>query len=264
MMRFTDSHCHFDFPDFAADASALLHACAQRGVSRLLVPGVSATQWQRLSPWLAARQQDCPVRVYGAFGLHPCYVQEHEPAHLHQLPERLQAEWVVAVGEIGLDGTQPDMPKQIRFLTAQLALANDAQLPVILHQRQAHNELIRALKHTPPIHGGVVHAFSGSLAMAQEYIALGLKMGLGGVMTYPRAAKTRATVQALAAEHLLLETDGPDMPLFGYQGVRNSPVQVPNVFRALCALRDVTEVTSFAAQLEANVDATFPRLTRRQ
>lgn len=253
--RFSDTHCHFDFPAFDADRQALLAECRRRAVHRIVIPGVSAAQWARL-PGL----QHDSVRLQYGFGLHPWFLDQHRQEHLQELEQMLGRHRPVAVGEIGLHGPAGDMDRQLQLLEAQLELARYFELPVILHQVGAHNELVRALQRVTPERGGVVHAFSGSSEMAQEYERLGFHLGLGGVITYPRAARTRRAVAALPASALLLETDGPDMPLCGFQGVRNSPLQIPSVFRALCAVRgltDTAERAELAVQLECNASRLF-------
>ncbi len=250
-MRFTDTHCHLDFPDYDQDREAVLASAAQRGVRRLLVPGFSAARWQAAPQGVI---QD--VRLVRALGLHPYCLDDHEDDHLVQLDSGLRQRdaSVVAVGEIGLHKPAGNMARQVDLLESQLELARCHDLPVILHQHGAHNEMIRSLKRVPPKAGGVVHAFAGSREMAEAYHAMGLFLGLGGVITYPRAAKTRRAVAAMPLEALLLETDGPDMPLCGYQGRRNTPAQIPAVFRALCAVSGISDRSAAARQLEHNAD----------
>lgn len=255
-MVFTDTHCHFDFPAFDGDREALLAECWRRGVERIVVPGVTAAQWPRLSTLRHDR-----VQLYYGLGLHPWFSEQHEPEHLAQLEAALRAGKAVAVGETGLHGPAGKMEQQVELLEAQLDLARQFKLPVILHQVGAHNELIRSLKRCPPLCGGVVHAFAGSFEMAREYRAAGLRLGLGGVISYPRARRTRAAVARLPVSALVLETDGPDMPLSGFQGCRNSPVQIPSVFRALCQVRGARlpgERQALARALEQNADDLFP------
>ncbi len=254
-MLFSDTHCHLDFPAFDADRNALLANARARGIRRIVIPGVTAEQWPRLMR-LAATAESLQ---YG-LGLHPWFLTAHRDEHLATLDAELGRSGAVALGEIGLHGPSGGMERQVHLLEAQLDLARRHELPVILHQVGAHNELVRSLKRVRPTCGGVVHAFSGSFAMAQEYRGLGLHLGLGGVITYPRAGKTRRAVARFPADALLLETDAPDMPLCGFQGVRNSPLQIPGVFRALCGIRGVTgarERAELAAQLEHNVSRLF-------
>lgn len=255
-MVLTDTHCHFDSPDFDADRGAIMAACAERNVHRIMVPGVSAEQWPRLSALVGKRASDAPVELTYGLGLHPYFLPQHQNAHLADLDTRLRSPAVMAVGEIGLHGPAGDMARQVELLEAQLRLAQEHNLPVILHEHNAHNEMVRALKRVPPI-GGVVHAFSGSYEMARVYERLGLALGIGGVITYLRGAKTRRAVQQLPLSSLVLETDAPDMPLCGFQGVRNTPSQLPNVFRALCRLRGNTDLPASAQVLEANACRVF-------
>lgn len=113
-----------------------------------------------------------------------------------------------------------DKDQQMALLTAQLQIANQYHLPVILHCRKAFPEMIRLLRQHTPVAGGVYHAFSGSYPQAKQLLDLGINIGVGGTITYPRANKTRQTIAALPLTALLLETDAPDMPIAGYQGQR--------------------------------------------
>lgn len=249
--HFTDTHCHLDFAAFDQDRDAVLAAAAERGVRRLVIPGVAANQWAALTDF-----QHPQVQLRWGVGLHPWFLECHHDDHLVQLEAQLRTGKPCAVGEIGLHGPSGHMTRQVALLEDQLALARTYGLPVILHQHGAHNEMVRVLKRVPPVAGGVVHAFSGSESMGQEYLKAGLHLGIGGVITYPRAAKTRRAVAALPLSSMLLETDGPDMPLCGFQGARNTPAQIPAVFRSLCQLQQA-EPTQAASTLEASATALF-------
>lgn len=255
-MHFSDTHCHFDFPAFHGDRDALLAQCAQRGVRRILIPGTQPKQWQ---PLLDLCRQHHELSC--GLGMHPCFTPKIE--HLEFLASLLNHQQVVALGEIGLHGPAGGLAQQQVLFEAQLRLAQTFALPVILHQVQAHQAMMESLQRVPPQYGGVIHAFSGSLEMAQTYHQRwGLLLGVGGVMTYPRAQKTRRALAQIDDSALVLETDAPDMPLHRFQGMRNSPLQVPNVFRALCRLRGLTSLSSqrrLAAQLEHNADRLWLR-----
>jgi TatD DNase family protein len=177
---------------------------------------------------------------------------------LDELAALLDHPQVKVLGEIGLHGPLGELEHQQRLLEAQLKLAQDYDLPVVLHQVKAHQAMLESLLRVPPPCGGVVHAFSGSLEMAKTYHhKLGLKLGIGGIITYPRAHKTRQAIAQIEASALVLETDAPDMPLFGFQGMRNSPLQIPNVFHTLCQLRGLSTPSArqkFAQQLEENAN----------
>lgn len=245
---FIDTHCHFDFPPFVGAEIESLAQAAAAGVSRIIVPAVSADRFERV---LRLAQQHSAVSA--ALGLHPIY--SHTADDLAKLAERLAEHHhdVVAIGEIGLDffieSANPTV--QIAQLKAQLALANRYDLPVILHSRRAHDVLARELKIQPVTRGGVVHGFAGSLEQAQRFIRLGYAIGVGGVITYERAKKTRQALAQLPLTSLLLETDSPDMPVSGYQGQPNRPERLTQIFAALCKIRPESPA-EIAAQIYKN------------
>lgn len=234
--RFIDTHCHFDFPPFAEDEVASLARAAQAGVGRIIVPAISAERFSRVLA-LAAQHE----ALYAALGLHPIVIEQHTDEGLAQL-EALLAQRppkLVAVGEIGLDlyRDEPQFDRQQALLEAQLRLAKRYDLPVILHSRRTHDKLAMLLKKHDLPRTGVVHGFAGSLQQAERFVQLGYKIGVGGTITYPRASKTREVMARLPLSALLLETDAPDMPLNGFQGLPNRPEQAARVFEALCELR---------------------------
>ena len=234
--RFIDTHCHFDFPPFAADEVASLARAAQAGVGRIIVPAISAERFSRVLA-LAAQHE----ALYAALGMHPIVIEEHTDEGLAQL-EALMAQRppkLVAVGEIGLDlyRDDPQFDRQQALLEAQLRLAKRYDLPVILHSRRTHDKLAMLLKKHALPRTGVIHGFAGSLQQAERFVQLGYKIGVGGTITYPRASKTREVMARLPLSALLLETDAPDMPLNGFQGQPNRPEQAARVFEALCELR---------------------------
>jgi TatD DNase family protein len=159
---------------------------------------------------------------------------------------------LVAVGEIGLDYFVADLDRdrQRGFFSAQLAIARDADLPVLLHVRKAHDQVLAALK-LGDVRGGIAHAFNGSLPQARQYIDLGFKLGFGGMLTYERSRKLRALAHALPLSAIVLETDAPDMTVARHRGGRNSPEYLPDCLTALAEVRaeDPREV---AAQTTRN------------
>lgn len=242
-----DSHCHLDFAQFNADRDHVISDARKLGVQGCLLPGVVKTKWQALFA-----VQDLWPNSYVALGLHPCFCDEHQPDDLTELQRYLNEyrEQVSAVGEIGLDFSPAyNHPSQLDYFMAQLDIAHDAKLPVVLHHRQSHNALIQHLKASKFQFGGVVHAFSGSYQTAKTYIDMGFCLGIGGTITYPRANKTLDAVKKVGLEHLLLETDAPDMPINGKQGQRNSPTNLPVIALALskhlnCSFEDVEHATT--------------------
>jgi TatD DNase family protein len=235
VIELIDSHCHLDFADFDPDRLDVLARAKAKGVTHFLVPGIGAHNWQAVLA-LASQHQG----VYAALGIHPYFLADFDDSHLQLLDDYLATEKdVVAVGEFGLD-KMVDFPfeQQLQICKQQLLLAKQHNLPVILHCRKAHNELIQLLQQVKLSRGGVVHGFSGSSQVGMQYIKLGFKLGIGGVITYPRAAKTRQAVSELPLSSLLLETDSPDMPILGYQGQRNEPANITEVLQTLTKLRE--------------------------
>lgn len=227
-----DSHCHFDFEAFDAQQTAIWQECQRANITRLLIPGIHPVQWRR-----AERLCESMHGLYFACGIHPWSIKDSDN-WLALIDNFLQSPRCVALGECGLDGSiDTPMELQLPIFEAQLQLACAHTRPLIIHAHRAHHLLQPLLKHYAPPKGGVIHAFSGSLELANSYIKLGFKLGIGGAITYPRASKTRHTVSQLALSDILLETDAPDMPLFGRQGQANSPLQLPEVARCLAQLR---------------------------
>ncbi|PVZ84281.1 metal-dependent hydrolase [Serratia sp. S1B] len=252
---FTDTHCHFDFPPFSGDEPASLLRAAQAGVRQIIVPAVTAGNFARVLQ-LAADHRP----LFAALGLHPLYIAEHQEQQLEQLAALLAAKptKLVAVGEAGLDlfMANPQFMRQQAVLKAQLKLAKQYDLPMILHSRRSHDQLAAILRRGDVPRGGVVHGFAGSLAQAQAFVGLGYYIGVGGTISYPRAQKTRSVVAQLPLSCLLLETDAPDMPLAGYQGQANRPERVLEVFQALCQLRPEPP-DEIAEQLQQNACSLF-------
>ena len=230
-----DTICHLDFPAFDRDRKLIIQKANKVGVNHIMVPATKKDDWRLLRMHVAQNRS-----LYAALGLHPMMIEEHKESHLEDLDKALSLPPVNAVGEIGLDfyESREFRDKQELFFRSQLKLAIKHELPVILHVRKAHNEV---LKHLEMLHfqqGGIVHAFSGSLELAKQYIAQGMKLGFGGTMTYPRSVKIREMVKMLPLESIVLETDAPDMIPATSQAERNTPIHLLDIFRVFCELRD--------------------------
>jgi len=239
-VQLIDTHTHLDFEMFDDDRAQVIARARNAGVERIVVLGVHAANWQRV--WQLACDEPS---VHAALGLHPVFLEEHQDAHVQQLRdwlERLRGEpKLCAVGEIGLDYyiDNPDIERQQRLLEAQLALAADFTLPVLLHVRRAHAPMIATLKRYKLERSGVIHAFSGSWEEAREYLRLGFRLGLGGAGTWPQAQRMHRVLRQLPLEAIVLETDAPDIPPAGHAGERNSPELLPEICRRLADLKGI-------------------------
>jgi TatD DNase family protein len=233
-LRLFDTHCHLNAVEFDRDREVLLTLARRIGVAGILVPGTTRHSWRRIRQLVALYSG-----VHAALGLHPMFMKEHRKEDLRALELAVATPPIKAVGEIGLDFYVDDADRraQVNLFHAQLQIANAARLPVVLHVRKAHEEVLKHLRMVNFKWGGFCHAFNGSMEQAKRYVDMGFKLGFGGACTYPRAAKLRTLVQELPLTDIVLETDAPDMKPVTCQTSRNTPVHVLDIFRSVCELR---------------------------
>jgi TatD DNase family protein len=184
--------------------------------------------------------------------MHPHDAKKLDGAALAELREMAQQPRVVAVGEIGLDYFVRDLDRkrqQVLF-ESQLAVARAANLPVLLHVRRAHEQVLATLRRIP-VRGGIAHAFSGGIEEARRYLDMGFKLGFGGMLTFERSSKLRRLAATLPVESLVLETDAPDLTVAAHRGERNSPEYLPQVLAALAEVRQA-DPAELAAITTAN------------
>lgn len=250
-----DTHCHLDAAEFSTDYRAASALARAAGVTRIIVPGVSVACFPRQKFVIATTPGAC-----AAYGIHPLYLTQSDSGDLQQLRHYLQQERPVAVGEIGLDFYVPqaDKAEQTEFFAAQLQLAREFELPVILHSRRAVDAVLHALRRHP-VRGGVAHAFNGSLQQAAEFIKLGFKLGFGGALTHAGSRRIRMLATELPLSALVLETDAPDIAPAWLHGGRNSPEQLPRIAAELAQLRGMA-VEELVAHTDANAREVFPGL----
>ena len=231
--EFVDTHCHLDAAEFDADRAEIAVAAQTVGVTRIVVPAVDRASFSTVAAACRAYPACRP-----AYGIHPLFVGTAQPEDLTVLQEMLTTGEAVAVGEIGLDYflTPRDEKLQEEYFIAQLKIAAEFDLPVILHVRRAIDAVLKQLRRIPQ-RGGIAHAFNGSRQQATEFIKLGFKLGFGGAMTFPRATRIRELAANLPLDSLVLETDSPDIPPLWLDGARNTPLQLPRIAATLAELR---------------------------
>ncbi len=232
-MRLFDTHSHFDVESFDGDRDAALARAMAAGVDEQLVPAIEARSWPNLRE-ICARTPG----LHAAYGLHPLMLDAHTPQHLRELREWIGREHPVAIGECGLDYFDPalDRSHQGELFEAHIELALEFDLPLVIHARRAVEDVILALKRASGVRG-IVHSFAGSPDQAETLHKLGILLGVGGPVTYPRARRLRSIVATLPIEQLVIETDSPDQPLSGRQGERNEPAHLTGVLEAVAELR---------------------------
>ncbi len=279
MLRWIDTHCHLDAHEFGALAHTLRAEAASKGVAHCVLPAVEPGNFDAVRV-LAHTQADSYC-----LGIHPLYVAQVSEQALTQLADALALHHddphLVAVGEMGLDYFVPELRRspllelQMHFFVEQLKLARLHDLPVVLHSRRAVDAVHQALRATMGRAWrwrGIAHAFNGSLQQAQGLIGLGLKLGFGGALTYPRALQLRRLATELPLSALVLETDAPDMPphwlyvnaeqrAAGQVQPPNSPTELPRIGAELAALRGIS-VADLARATYQNGCEALPRLSR--
>jgi len=244
-LKLFDTHTHFDVPDFDHDREQLAYAAKKAGVEGLILIGFLQQRFQDLiqTQHFLNDLADAP-RSYLAPGLHPFYIEQHQQDHLQDLEQILQTEGCIAIGEIGLDTflkqhKQAEIfQKQKDFFAAQIELAQQYDKPILLHIRKSHAEVLKILKEHQFQQGGIAHAFGGGIEEAKAFVKLGFKIGVTGQIANPNARKLHQVVQQMGPEHLVLETDCPDMtPLCCQhsteQRTRNTPANLPYVLQGL-------------------------------
>ncbi|HPT78529.1 MAG TPA: TatD family hydrolase [Candidatus Atribacteria bacterium] len=237
-----DSHAHLDDKRFDEDRHELIRELPKRGISYVLNAGADMKS-SRLSVKLAETYSF----IYASVGVHPHDAANMKDSDLKALAEMTKAEKVVAIGEIGLDYHYDFSPRDIqreRF-AQQLALAGELGLPVIIHDREAHGDTLDILRaHRSVLKGGVMHCYSGSREMAGDFLDLGLKIALGGAVTFKNAARPVEVAKYVPLEELLIETDCPYMTPHPFRGSRNDPGLVRLVAERIAEIRglDMAEV----------------------
>lgn len=247
-MQLIDTHCHIDLHHFSHDFDTVLDGARRVGVIAQILPGVCQKWWNNLLD-LCTREPD----LFAAVGLHPMYLHLHHDKHLDMLEKVAKSGALVALGEVGLDYfiEDNDPTAQQKLFEAQLIIAKRYNLPILLHVRKAHDQVLATIRRKKFSLGGIVHAYSGSLQQAEQYIKLGFKISFGGSLTYERAKKIRAIAKALPLSAIVIETDSPDIPPAAHHGERNLPEYLPQVLLALAELRPES-IEKLASHTTAN------------
>ena len=256
---FIDSHAHIDGPEFDADREEVIQRARAAGVSTILNIGTGNPHSGSLER--AVDLAETHSDVYTAIGIHP-----HDARLFDDEAEQLvlklitQSSRVVAWGEIGLDFHYDNSPRevQIKVFQRQLQLAGNANLPVIIHTREAEAETIDILKSQSASAGrtGIMHCFSGSSWLAQQALDLDFYISLSGIVTFKNADELRATAKQVPLDMLLIETDCPFLAPVPYRGKRNEPAYVVEVARCLADLHGVS-VDEIARVTAANFARMF-------
>ena len=276
-MRWIDTHCHLDAPEFDADRQGVRASAYSAGVVHCVIPAVEVSNFDTVRALAHAGGDSY------CLGIHPLYVARAGLDDLALLKAHLQLHHadprLVAVGEIGLDYFVPELTqsplreKQEQMYREQLKLARQFGLPVVVHVRRSADKLLkhlRDLSKSGPTWSGIAHAFNGSEVQAHEFIKLGFKLGFGGAVTFERALQLRHLAKTLPLESIVLETDAPDIPphwLYttqqdrqsGAAQGRNAPGELPRIAAVVAQLRGMT-VEALAQATTQNACQALPKL----
>lgn len=231
-----DSHAHYDDEAFDEDRHIVVRELKENGIIGVLNCG-SSIEGARTSVKLS-QQNDI---FYAAVGIHPEYADKFNDEILKELKELASFEKVRAIGEIGLDyhyEENPDREIQKNALRQQMNLAKELSMPVVIHDRDAHEDTLKILKEFPEVNG-VVHCFSGSLDMAEECVKMGYYIGVTGVVTFNNAKKIVEVVKNIPLNRLLVETDCPYMTPTPYRGKRNRSEYILNILQKIAEIKSI-------------------------
>ena len=239
-----DTHCHLDYPQFDEDRNAMLTRAAAQGVEGLILIGTDPQSW-------AATRELCADASgrWRTAGIHPNSVEDRWDSQLEQaLRAEAAAGELVGIGETGVDLFRSNSSKRLQMeaFDAHLQLAREIGLPIVIHQRDAEEEVLEVLDNHPSV-SGVLHCFGGDWSFAQKCLACGLHLGIGGVATFKRADATRDAVRQAPLERLVLETDAPYLAPQARRGKRNEPAFLPYVVETIAAARGVSTLEIEAA-----------------
>tara|TARA_B100000787_G_scaffold162419_1_gene143125 strand:+ start:39 stop:818 length:780 start_codon:yes stop_codon:yes gene_type:complete len=251
-----DSHCHLDNSLLCQNSKEVINSYLAEGVDHVIIPAVSKYNFDKVIK-IADMYKHCSY----ALGYHPMYLDESEDTDLKLLENYLLQNDPVAVGEIGIDlfHKKDNYLYQEDIFLAQLKIAKNFDLPVIMHVRGAIDLVLKNLRKVG-VKRGIAHAFNGSFQQAYQLIELGFKLGFGGAMTYDRATHIQMLAKKLPIEAIVLETDSPDMPpaWLNYRD-HNQPKELGKIAEFFCRLRDI-EPSKTADIIRINTIEAIPKL----
>jgi len=251
-----DTHCHLADPKFQGDLEAVLARAAEAGVRTIVSIGaIGSIEADELTVAIAERHRN----VFAVVGVHPHDAKDCSESRLARLGELAGSKKVVAIGESGLDFHYMHSTReaQERALRSHLELAAQLKLPIVIHCREAEARLAEIVGEAgmPPA-GGVVHCFSGDLAAARAFVAMGFFISFSGIVTFSNAGAVRAAAAAVPEDRILVETDAPYLAPEPYRGRRNEPAYVVKTLAAIARLRGV-EPDRLAELVSANASRLF-------
>jgi TatD DNase family protein len=242
MVSWLDAHTHLDSDELFSEKEEVLNRAWQSGVTRALLVNSEATE-QSFERTLTCLQFSHPVKRFASFGIHPHQANLYDSDLEKKVKEYLGHPGVVALGEIGLDFYYNYSPQdvQISVLQKQLALAQEKQLPVVIHCRDAYSELAQILSSLSSKWTGMIHCFTGTPSEMEPLLQLGFYISFSGIVTFPRATALKESAKIVPLDRILVETDAPFLAPVPHRGKRNEPAFVVETARFLASLRTISE-----------------------
>lgn len=253
-LQLVDSHCHLDMAAYGEECQAVLARALAAGVKTIFTIGIDLES-SRAAAALAARH----APVYAAVGIHPHHSEEAGPEAYAALTALADQAKVVGYGEIGIDLFKEYAPVavQTRVFREQLDLARSLGLPVIIHDRDAHDVILSILREDGPWpNGGVIHCFSGDSQVARRFLDLGFHLSIPGVVTFSKAIELQEAAAFIPLDRLLVETDGPFLAPEPWRGKRNEPAYTLYTAEKIAQLKGIS-LDHVARQTTANIAALF-------
>lgn len=247
---YIDTHCHV-FKEYYNNIEMVINDCKNNGIDKIIVNGSDINSNREVLELV--NKYDI---VYGAIGFHPTELDNFKEEYFDFLENNIDNQKIVAIGEIGLDYhyDNTDKEKQIYVFRKQLDFALKYNKPIIVHSRDSIQDTYNILKEYRLT--GSIHCFSGSVEMAKEFIKIGYKLGIGGIITYKNAKTIKEVVKAIDLSYILLETDSPYLTPSPYRGEDNSPKYIPIIANEIALIKGVSNM-EVAVTTTANAEGVF-------
>lgn len=247
---YIDTHCHV-LNEYYDDIEMVISECRNNDIEKIIVNGCDINSNREVLELVS--EYDI---VYGAIGFHPTELHNFKEEYFKFLEDNIDNPKIVAVGEIGLDYhyDNTDKEKQVYIFKKQLDIASKYNKPIIVHSRDSIQDTYNILKKYRLT--GSIHCFSGSVEMAREFVKIGYKLGIGGIITYKNAKTIKEVVKDIDLSYILLETDSPYLTPSLYRGEDNSPKYIPIIANEIASIKGISN-KEVAGTTTANAEATF-------
>ena len=246
-MVLTDTHTHLYLEEFKEDVDLVIKKAISNNVSRFFLPAINS----KYNLSMVGLRKKYPDNIFLMSGLHPCYVDSNYPEEISVVEEILNLDKsIVAIGEIGIDlhWDKSNLDIQLKAFKRQIILANDFGLPIVIHCRESFDEIYNVLNKFPAKNGGIFHCFTGTLDQANKIISMGMKIGIGGVVTF-KNGNIDKFLKNIDVKNIVLETDSPYLSPKPFRGKRNESSNITLIADKLCdiyglSINEIADITT--------------------